>query len=90
ANALDNPVPEPIKQERWERFMALQQEISAAKLQDKVGRTLEVLIDSVDEQGAVGRTHADAPEIDGRVYLNGITDLRPGDLVEAEISGADE
>ncbi|MEM6583208.1 MAG: 30S ribosomal protein S12 methylthiotransferase RimO [Pseudomonadota bacterium] len=90
ANELADPVPKPIKQERWERFMAAQQKISASKLQSKVGQTLPVLIDSVDEQGAVGRSSGDAPEIDGHVYLNGITDLHPGDMVEAEITGADE
>ncbi|MEM8563568.1 MAG: 30S ribosomal protein S12 methylthiotransferase RimO, partial [Pseudomonadota bacterium] len=90
ANELANPVPDPVKQERWERFMTVQQEISSSKLQSKVGQTLDVLIDSVDEQGAVGRSSADAPEIDGHVYLNGITELQPGDIVEAEITGADE
>jgi len=83
-------VPDELKQERWERFMALQQEISSAKLQSKIGKTLEILIDQVDEQGAIGRSSADAPEIDGKVFLDGITDLNPGDLVEAEITNADE
>ncbi|MCB1845963.1 MAG: 30S ribosomal protein S12 methylthiotransferase RimO [Halieaceae bacterium] len=90
ANDLPDPVPEELKQERWERFMALQQEISAARLQAKVGRTIEILVDSVDEQGAVGRSSADAPEIDGRVFLDGHTDLNPGDFVEAEVTAADE
>jgi len=70
--------------------MALQQEISERKLQDKIGTTIEILIDSVDEAGAIGRSSADAPEIDGKVFLDGITDLNPGDFVEAEVSGADE
>jgi len=70
--------------------MALQQEISSAKLQAKIGRTVEILIDEVDERGAIGRSSADAPEIDGRVYLDGITDLQPGDFVEAEVTAADE
>jgi len=90
ANELPNHVPDEIKQERWERFMALQQGISTQRLQAKVGKTAEILIDSVDDQGAIGRSSADAPEIDGKVYLDGITDLSPGDLVEAEITGADE
>jgi ribosomal protein S12 methylthiotransferase len=55
-----------------------------------VGRTIEILIDEVDEQGAVGRSTADAPEIDGKVYLDGVEGLRPGDFVEAEVTGADE
>ena len=90
ANDLPNQVPEAVKQERWDRFMALQQQISAANLQAKIGRTIEILIDEVDEDGAIGRSTADAPEIDGKVYLDGITDLQPGDFVEAEVTGADD
>ena len=90
ANELPDHVPEELKQERWERFMALQQDISAARLQARVGSTIEILIDSVDEQGAIGRSTADAPEIDGKVFLDGITDLNPGDFVEAQVTGADE
>jgi ribosomal protein S12 methylthiotransferase len=89
-NALPDHVPDDVKQGRWERFMALQQEISAARLQDKVGSTIEVLIDEVDAEGAIGRSSADAPEIDGRVFLDGITGVQPGDLVEGEVTGADE
>ncbi len=90
ANALPDPVAEEVKQERWERFMALQQEISAAKLQSRIGKTIEILIDEVDADGAIGRSSADAPEIDGKVFLEGATDLRPGDFVEAEVTAADE
>jgi ribosomal protein S12 methylthiotransferase len=90
ANDLPDQVPEAVKQERWERFMALQQEISAARLQEKVGRTIEILIDEVDSEGATGRSSADAPEIDGRVYLEGVTGLNPGDFVEAEVTAADD
>jgi ribosomal protein S12 methylthiotransferase len=90
ANALPDHVPDELKQERWERFMELQQGISAAKLQAKIGRTIEVLIDEVDAEGAIGRSSADAPEIDGKVYLEGVTDLRPGDFVEAEVTAADD
>jgi len=90
ANALPVPVPEEVTQERWERFMALQQEIRAARLRDKIGRTVEVLIDEVDDEGAIGRSSADAPEIDGRVYLEGLTDVAPGDFVVGEVTGADE
>ena len=90
ANALPDHVADELKQERWERFMELQQGISAAKLQAKIGSTIEVLIDEVDSEGAIGRSSADAPEIDGKVYLNGVTDLRPGDFVEAEVTAADE
>lgn len=90
ANALPNPVPEDVKQDRWERFMTVQQAISAQKLQAKIGQTIDVLIDSVTEDGAVGRSMADAPEIDGVVHLVGATDLQPGDLVQGEVSAADE
>ncbi|MBM69311.1 MAG: 30S ribosomal protein S12 methylthiotransferase RimO [Haliea sp.] len=90
ANDLPDQVPDIVKQERWDRFMALQQEISAAKLQAKVGRRIEILIDEVDDQGAIGRSSADAPEIDGKVYLDGVTDLQPGDFVEAEVTAADD
>lgn len=90
ANALPDPVPEPLKKERWERFMGLQQSISANKLKQKVGTLQTVLIDEVNQDGALGRTAADAPEIDGVVHLPGHTELRPGDWVEAEISAADD
>jgi ribosomal protein S12 methylthiotransferase len=90
ANELPDHVPEALKQERWERFMALQQQISAAKLQQKVGSTIEILIDEVDAQGAIGRSSADAPEIDGKVYLDGVQGLHPGDLVEAQVLSADD
>jgi ribosomal protein S12 methylthiotransferase len=73
-------VPEEVKEERWNRFMQLQQQISAERLQEKVGREIMVLIDEVDEEGAIGRSMADAPEIDGAVYLNG-DKVKPGDIV---------
>ena len=90
ANDLPNPVADELKQERWERFMALQQDISAAKLQTKIGKTIEILIDEVDADGAIGRSSADAPEIDGRVFLEGAIELSPGDFVEAEVTAADD
>ena len=90
ANDLPDPVPEEIKQERFERFMALQQKISETKLAKRVGQTLTVLIDEVDEEGAIARSYADAPEIDGMVYLNGETSLKVGDFVEVNITHSDE
>jgi len=90
ANALPDPVAEEVKQERWERFMELQQAISAARLKNKIGKTIEVLVDEVDPSGAIGRSSADAPEIDGRVFLEGLTDVQPGDFVAGEVTGADE
>jgi ribosomal protein S12 methylthiotransferase len=90
ANELEGAVPEEIKEERLARFMARQAEISAARLQAKIGQTLDVLIDEVDEEGAIGRSKADAPEIDGMVYLNGETQLQPGQIVRAVVEHADE
>ncbi len=89
ANDLPDPVPEAVKEERWARFMEVQQAISEEKQQAKVGQWIEVLIDEVDGNGAVGRSRGDAPEIDGRVFLDGITELSPGDLVEAQVTAAD-
>ena len=82
-------MPDEVKQDRWERFMAHQQAISAARLHLKVGKELEVLIDEVDEQGAVGRSWADAPEIDGNVFVDS-DELKPGDKVRVRITDADE
>ena len=90
ANDLPGAVPEEVKQERWERFMQTQKDISAARLQEKVGMVLGVLIDEVDEDGAIGRSYADAPEIDGSVFLNGETGVKPGDMVDVLIENADE
>ncbi|USV58679.1 30S ribosomal protein S12 methylthiotransferase RimO [Aeromonas encheleia] len=90
ANELPDPVPEEIQEERFVRFMELQQQVSIRKLARKVGQEMTVLIDGVDEEGATGRSFADAPEIDGLVYLNGETGLKPGDLVKVRIDEADE
>ncbi len=90
ANDLPDPVPDEIKQERYDRFMQLQQRISTERLKLKVGQTLQVLIDEVDEEGAIGRCFADAPEIDGCVYLNGEESVQPGDLVNVLIEHSDE
>ena len=90
ANELPGTVPEEVKDERWHRLMALQQEISAAKLQEKIGRRIAVLIDEAGPDGAIGRSAADAPEIDGQVHLPDAGDLAPGDLVEVEVVAADD
>lgn len=89
ANAIDSPVPEDIKQERWERFMAHQQKISAARLQQRIGQEMWVLIDEIDDKGTIARSVADAPEIDGLVYIDTDT-LQPGDQVKVRITDADE
>ncbi|WP_265436196.1 30S ribosomal protein S12 methylthiotransferase RimO [Aeromonas media] len=90
ANELPDPVPEEVQEERFQRFMELQQQVSVRKLARKVGKEMTVLIDEVDEEGATGRSFADAPEIDGLVYLNGETGLKPGDMVKVRIDEADE
>jgi len=92
ANDLPNPVPEEVKEERYARLMELTARISAEKLQAKIGRTLDVIIDAVDAEsgGATGRSKADAPEIDGEVHLRDAGHLAQGDIVRAEIEDADE
>jgi len=90
ANDLPDQIPEAVKQERLDRFMAHQAEISAARLQLKVGRKGRVIIDEVVEEGAVGRSEADAPEIDGQVFIDGATHLKIGDIVDVEFEEADE
>ena len=90
ANDLPNPVPEGVKQERLARFMAHQAEISAERLQNRIGRIETVLIDEVVDEGAVARSKADAPEIDGQVFIDGATHLKVGDFVVVELEEADE
>ncbi|NKI73052.1 30S ribosomal protein S12 methylthiotransferase RimO [Dickeya sp. CFBP 2040] len=90
ANELPDQVPEDVKEARYHRFMQVQQQISSQRLQAKIGRELNVLIDEVDEEGAIGRSMADAPEIDGAVYLNGEKRVKVGDLVTVKIEHADE
>jgi ribosomal protein S12 methylthiotransferase len=92
ANALPGAVPDEIKNERWERFMEVSARISAGKLAARIGNIEEVIVDEADPRQDVawGRSRRDAPEIDGRVRLLGGGELQPGDLVEVEITGADE
>ncbi|EMI7736721.1 30S ribosomal protein S12 methylthiotransferase RimO [Proteus mirabilis] len=90
ANELPDQVPEEVKEERYHRFMQLQQQISTERLQEKIGKVLPVIIDEVDEEGAIGRSMADAPEIDGAVYLNEQFDVEPGQIVRVLIEHADE
>jgi len=90
ANALPDPVPEPLKEERRERFMALQAEISREKLAERVGKRAIVLVDEVHEQQVIARSAADAPEIDGRVLIEGAWELDPGDFIEVEIIASTE
>jgi len=97
ANALPDPVPEEVKEERYQRIMAKTAAISAAKLEAKIGRTLPVIIDEVGDAdddgsiGATGRSQADAPEIDGHVYLRDVAaSLKAGDIIDVVIEDADE
>jgi ribosomal protein S12 methylthiotransferase len=90
ANELPDPVDPDVAEDRKARFMEKQAEISARKLQAKIGRRLTVLIDELDEQGAVARSYADAPEIDGLVYIGDADGLKVGQFVEVEVTDADE
>jgi len=91
SNDAPNHVPESLKQERWERFMEKSQTISEAKLARKVGQTLEVIVDEVDNEGATCRTKADAPEIDGNLFIDsGFENLKPGDILSVEVDEASE
>ncbi|MBN8984225.1 MAG: 30S ribosomal protein S12 methylthiotransferase RimO, partial [Rhizobiales bacterium] len=90
SNALDNPVPDEIKKERWNALMARQQKISARRLKRKVGTRQQVIIDEVGPTVAKGRSKADAPEIDGAVYLSSRRPLRVGEIVTAKIERADQ
>ena len=90
ANALPDPVPEEVKQERLERFMQHQAAISVAKLQRRIGQHLTVLIDEVTDEGVVARSAADAPEIDGVVFVKNAEGARPGEFIEVVVGDADE
>ena len=91
SNALPDHVAAEVKQERWDRFMAKAQAISAANLAAKVGKLLEVIVDEVDGEGATCRTKADAPEIDGNLFIDeGFEDLLPGDIVQVQVDEAGE
>lgn len=93
ANSIAEPVPEEIKEQRLARLMALQSEISFNKLQNKMGQTMRVLIDSIDEKGVVARSAADAPEVDGLVFIDALENpeldqtagLNPGDFINVKI-----
>jgi ribosomal protein S12 methylthiotransferase len=88
ANALPNPVPEEVKQQRLERFMAVQAEISRAKLAERIGQRLIVLVDEIEADRVITRSYADAPEIDGNVIIDGAWDLTPGDFIEVEVTAS--
>jgi ribosomal protein S12 methylthiotransferase len=89
ANELPDAVPDEVKAEREAVFMQRQAEISAERLAEKIGTLQEVLVDEVGELGMIARSHADAPEIDGKVYVNGADFANPGDLLKVRITGSD-
>ena len=89
ANQLPDAVPEEIKEDRRRRFMELQEEISRQHLAAKVGKTMTVMVDQVTDDGVIARSSADAPEIDGLVYVEGAGEVQPGDFIAVEITGSD-
>jgi ribosomal protein S12 methylthiotransferase len=89
ANALPGVLPEEVREERRSRLMELQADISAQRLEHRIGRTIEVLVDEVDEEGAVARSWADAPEIDGLVHVTDGQSLAVGDLVRVVVTDSD-
>lgn len=91
SNALPDHVSEEVKQDRWERFMQKAQQISERKLAAKIGKRIEVIVDEVDEDAAICRTKADAPEIDGNLFIDVDHEtLAPGDLVKVEVEESSE
>ncbi|MCC7546227.1 MAG: radical SAM protein, partial [Burkholderiales bacterium] len=90
ANALPDPLPQEVREDRQRRFMERQQAISARRLQRRIGQTLTVLVDETGKQGAVARSSADAPEIDGLVRIEDGAALRPGEFARVHIVCADE
>ncbi|CCG08746.1 30S ribosomal protein S12 methylthiotransferase RimO [Pararhodospirillum photometricum] len=88
ASTFADAVPAEVAQERWHRFMAAQKTISGRKMKARIGRKIDVLIDAVDETGAVGRSAADAPEVDGQVFLPDVSGLTVGDVVRCKVLDA--
>ena len=92
ATEMAGQVPEDVKEERFHRFMQLQQEISAERLKQKIGQTLDVIVDEIDNEGIIGRTKADAPEVDGLVYIENLsgTPVKVGEFIKVTITHSDE
>ena len=92
ATEIADQVPEDVKEERFHRFMQLQQEISAERLKQKIGQTLDVIVDEIDNEGIIGRTKADAPEVDGLVYIENLscTPVKVGEFIKVTITHSDE
>ncbi|CAA7620583.1 putative AdoMet-dependent methyltransferase, UPF0004 family [Magnetospirillum sp. LM-5] len=90
SNALADHVEEEVKEERYNRLMEVARQVSDEMSQAKIGKVIEVIVDEVDDEGAFARSKADSPEVDGNVFLNGETDLEPGDIVRVEIDHAED
>jgi len=91
SNALPDHLPDEVKEERWARFMEKAQDISEAKLAQKLGRVIDVIVDEVDAEGATCRTKSDAPEIDGNLFIDtGFEELCTGDIVKVRVDEAGE
>ncbi|HQO28949.1 MAG TPA: radical SAM protein, partial [Accumulibacter sp.] len=90
ANQLPGALPDEVREERRRRLMELQEDISAELLAARIGQEIDVLVDEVDEEGAIARSMADAPEIDGLVYINDHFDAAPGDFLRVRVVDADE
>lgn len=92
ATEMADQVPEDVKEERFHRFMQLQQEISAERLKQKIGQTIDVIVDEIDDEGVIGRTKADAPEVDGLVYIENLsgTPVKVGEFIKVTITHSDE
>ncbi len=92
ATDMPDQVPEEIKEQRFQRFMELQQEISVQRLQQKIGKILPVIVDEIDDEGIIARSMADAPEIDGVVYVDNLSQntVKVGDIIQVQITQADE
>ena len=89
ANDISNPVPDAIKQERYEKFMQVQSQISYKKLRNKIGTIKTVLVDEVTDKYAIARSYANAPEIDGSIFLENPEGLQPGDMLDVKINRAE-
>ncbi|MDO6459696.1 30S ribosomal protein S12 methylthiotransferase RimO [Granulosicoccaceae sp. 1_MG-2023] len=92
ANDIAAPVPDEVKQDRWERFMAVQQEISRDRLAAKIGSQIDVIVDELGDEGATARSKADAPEIDGQVFIDtdGAPDFATGDIIRVQVTDSDD
>ena len=90
ANDLADPVPDDVKKDRWERFMERQKAISAARLQARIGKQYEVIVDYAEDDYAQARSYAEAPEIDGVIHIEGQFGLQAGDMLEVKIDAADD